>query len=67
MCTADLFSVACRRLKRKVDQSLEDANIEDVPGLDAVFEEFIYPFEDLQTICMTSQFQRHEFLSYVVG
>ena len=30
MCTADLFSVACRRLKRKVDQSLEDANIEDV-------------------------------------
>lgn len=67
MCTADLFSVACRRLKRKVDQSLEDANIEDLPGLDAVFEEFIYPFEDLQTICMTSQFQRHEFLSYVVG
>ncbi|KAK2555253.1 hypothetical protein P5673_023237, partial [Acropora cervicornis] len=65
MCTADLFSVSCRRLKRNIDQSLEDANIEDVPGLDAVFEEFIYPFEDLQTICMTTQFQRHEFLSYV--
>ena len=66
LATSELFSVTCRRLKRKVEQILEDANIEEVPGLDAVFDEFISPFEDFQTAWMMSQFQRNE-MSYVVS
>ena len=36
-----------------------------MPGLEAVFDEFIFPYEDLQTKWMTGEFQRDK-MSYVV-
>ncbi|KAK2562634.1 hypothetical protein P5673_014324 [Acropora cervicornis] len=46
---SDLFGVACRRLKRRVEETLDDAGIEQVPGLEAAFADFLFPFEDLKT------------------
>ena len=63
--TSDLFSATFRRLKRKIEQTLENADIKEVPGLEAVFDEFIFPYEDLQTKWMTGEFQRDK-MSYVV-
>ena len=63
--TPDLFSATFRRLKRKIEQTLENADIKEVPGLGAVFDEFIFPYEDLQTKWMTGEFQRDK-MSYVV-
>ena len=66
-CTvsSDLFGATFRRLKRKIEQTLENADIKEVPGLEAVFDEFIFPYEDLQTKWMTGEFQRDK-MSYVV-
>lgn len=47
--TSDLFSVACRRLKGRVKETLEDAGVKQVPGLEAAFADFLFPFEDLKT------------------
>ncbi|KAL9963157.1 hypothetical protein ACROYT_G032332 [Oculina patagonica] len=45
--TSELFSVACRRLKRKVEETLKDANVEQLPGIEDAFEEIAAPFEQL--------------------
>ena len=62
--TSDLFSATFRRLKRKIEQTLENADIKEVPGLEAVFDEYMFPYEDLQTKWMTGEFQRDK-MSYV--
>lgn len=38
----------------------------EVPGLDAVFDEFESPFEDLYTVWIMSQVQKNEISNYVV-
>lgn len=63
--TSDLFSVACRRLKRKVEEALDDANLEKLPGIDDAFEEVITPFEQLNAKWMLAEFTRDK-LPYVV-
>ena len=62
--TSDLFSATFRRLKRKIEQTLENADIKEVPGLEAVFDESMFPYEDLQTKWITGEFQRDK-MSYV--
>ena len=64
--TSDLFGVACRRLKRKVEEALNDANIEELPGIDAAFEEVVAPFEQLDAKWMLAEFTRDK-LPYVVS
>lgn len=49
---------------RKIEQTLENADIKEVPGLEAVFDEYMFPYEDLQTKWMTGEFQRDK-MSYV--
>lgn len=63
--TSDLFSVACRRLKRRVDETIEDADIDEVLRLDATFADFVHPFEDLKTMWMLTEFPNYS-LPYVV-
>ena len=63
--TSDLFSVACTRLKQKVDEALNKANIEQLPGIDAAFEEVMTPFEQLHAKWMLPEFTRDK-LPYVV-
>ena len=63
--TSELFSVACRRLQRKVDETLKDANMEKLPGIDAAFEEVTAPFEQLDSKWMLPEFTRKK-LPYVV-
>jgi len=63
--TSELFSAACRRLKRRIDETLEDAGIEELPALETTFEDFIFPFEDLKTTWMLTEFQKQS-LPYVV-
>lgn len=63
--TSELFSVACNRLKRKVKETLKDANVETMPGIKAAFEEVISPFEDLDAKWMFPEFTRDK-LPYVV-
>ena len=65
LATSDLFSVACRRLKRKVEETLRHANIDELPGLEAAFEDFTSPSEQLQTKWMLAEFRREK-LPYVV-
>ena len=62
--SSDLFSATFRRLKRKIEQTLENADIKGVPGLEAVFDELMFPYEDLQTKWMTGEFQQEK-MSYV--
>ena len=63
--TSGLFSVACTRLKQKVDEALNKANIEQLPGIDAAFEEVMTPFEQLHAKWMLPEFTRDK-LPYVV-
>lgn len=63
--TSDLFQVTLRKLKRKVEETLKDANIDELPGLEDTFEEFNNPFEELQTKWMLREFTREK-LPYVV-
>lgn len=63
--TSDLFSVACTRLKRKVDEALNEANIEQLPGFDALFEEVMTPFQQLHAKWMLPEFSPNK-LPYVV-
>lgn len=63
--TSELFSVACRRLKRKVDEALNDANIEELPGIEDAFEEVIAPFQQLDAKWMLPEFTRDK-LPYIV-
>lgn len=63
--TSQLFYVACRRLKQKVEETLKDANVERLPGIEDAFEEIAAPFEQLDAKWMLPEFSRKK-LPYVV-
>ena len=54
--TSDLLRVACRRLKRRIEETLEDAGIKELPALEATFEDFLFLFKDLKTTWMLTRF-----------
>ena len=49
-----------------MEETVDDAGIKQVPGLEAAFADFLFLFEELKTTWMLTEFQKHS-LPYVVG
>lgn len=64
--TSELFLVACRRLKQKIEETLKDENAKRFPEIEAAFEDVTSPFEQLNAKWMFPEFTRDK-LPYVVS